>query len=48
VRLSGRLVTPDGLAPPPMAFGWSAKPPNDVGDAGFEVVSAERRAGRFR
>jgi Carboxypeptidase regulatory-like domain len=48
VRLSGRLVTPDGSAPPPMALRLVGEAANDVGDAGFEVVSGVSDAtGRF-
>jgi hypothetical protein len=48
VRLSGRLVTPDGSAPPPMALRLVGEAANDVGDEGFEVVSGvSDTTGRF-
>jgi len=39
VRVSGRLVAPDGSAPPPMAVRLVGDAAADVGDPGFETVS---------
>jgi len=48
VRISGRLVTPDGSAPPPMAIRLVGDAAADVGEEGFETATGVSDAsGRF-
>lgn len=48
VTVSGRLVTPDGTPPPPMALRLVGDATIDVGDDGFETVTTMSDAvGRF-
>lgn len=48
VRVSGRLVAPDGSAPAPMSLKLVGEATADVGDEGFETVTAMSDAsGRF-
>lgn len=48
IRISGRLVTPDGSAPPPTSLRLVGEAAAGVGDEGFETVTALSDAsGRF-
>ena len=48
VRISGRLVTPDGTPPPPTSLRLVGEAAADVGDEGFETVTgASDSSGRF-
>ena len=48
VKISGRLVTPDGTPPPPTSLRLVGEAANEVGDEGFETVTGVSDAsGRF-